>query len=243
MLTEKQDAYGRAMLDHLEGRPAWEIVERDDGFFHPGAGPERYFAQEVDWPSHERGAIAAARGRVLDVGCGAGRVILHLQEHGMAVSGFDVSPNAVDVCRRRGAKDVEIRSITSIHPSMGSFDTIVMFGSNFGLFGSPSRARRLLGRMFRMTSDDARVIASTRDPAGSDDDAEIAYMRRNRDRDRMPGQWRIRIRYRDLCTPWFDYLTVTRDELAAIVDGTGWAVDRDFEGPEGRYAVVLRKVI
>jgi hypothetical protein len=161
----------------------------------------------------------------------------------MEVSGFDVSPNAVDICRRRGAKDVEIRSITSIHPSMGSFDTIVMFGSNLGLFGSSSRGRRLLGRMYRMTSDDARVIASTRDPSVSDDEAEIAYMRKNRDRGRMPGQWRIRIRYRDLCTPWFDHLTVTRDELAAIVDGTGWAVDRDFQGPEGRYAVVLRKVI
>jgi SAM-dependent methyltransferase len=241
VLTEKQDAYGRAMLDHLEGRPSWEIVERDDGFFHPGAGPERYFAQHVDWPSHERGAIAVTRGRVLDVGCGAGRVILHLQERGMEVSGLDVSPNAVEVCRRRGAKDVEVRSIASIHPSMGSFDTIVMFGSNFGLFGSWSRARRLLGRMYRMTSGDARVIASTRDPSRTDDEGEIAYMRRNRDRGRMSGQWRIRIRYRDLCTPWFDYLTVTRDELTGIVEGTGWTVDRDFEGPEGRYAVVLRK--
>ena len=44
MLTPAQDAYGRAMLDHLEGREAWEIVERDDGYFYPGAGPDRYFA-------------------------------------------------------------------------------------------------------------------------------------------------------------------------------------------------------
>src|SRR4051812_19697081 len=114
MLTERQDAYGRAMLDHLEGRPSWEIVERSDGFFYPGAGPDRYFAEHDDWPSHEREVIGAARGRVLDVGCGAGRVMLHLQARGMEVSGFDVSPNALEVCRRRGVRDVEARSITAI---------------------------------------------------------------------------------------------------------------------------------
>jgi hypothetical protein len=31
MLDEQQDAYGRAMLDHLAGRGGEVIVERDDG--------------------------------------------------------------------------------------------------------------------------------------------------------------------------------------------------------------------
>jgi hypothetical protein len=35
MIGEEQDAYGRAMLDHLDGRGGEEIVERDDG---TGAG-------------------------------------------------------------------------------------------------------------------------------------------------------------------------------------------------------------
>ena len=38
----------------------------------------------------------------------------------------------------------------------------------------------------------------------------------------MGGQVRIRIRYKDYATPWFDYLLVSKKELAEILDGTGW---------------------
>lgn len=38
-------------------------------------------------------------------------------------------------------------SITEIGSGLGKFDTIVMFGNNFGLFGNPNRAKRLLSRL------------------------------------------------------------------------------------------------
>ena len=44
-MRDSQDAYGQAMLDHLRGRETWEIVERDDGHFSLGAGPELCFAE------------------------------------------------------------------------------------------------------------------------------------------------------------------------------------------------------
>jgi hypothetical protein len=65
--------------NHLEGRGGYEIVERDDGFFYPGAGPELYFAPFVHWRAHEKAAMRFVRGHILDVGCGAGRVCLYLQ--------------------------------------------------------------------------------------------------------------------------------------------------------------------
>jgi hypothetical protein len=52
MLTDRQDAYGRAMLDHLDGRGGEEIVERDDGFLYGGAGPELYLAAYRRWKVH-----------------------------------------------------------------------------------------------------------------------------------------------------------------------------------------------
>ncbi len=42
----------------------------------------------------------------------------------------------------------------------------------------------------------------------------------------MPGQLRIRIRYRKYVTPWFDYLLVTRNEIRHIVNGTGREIER-----------------
>ena len=241
MLSERQDAYGRAMLDHLDGRGGEEIVERDDGLLYSGAGPEVYLAPYRRWAIHERRCMRWVRGRVLDVGCGAGRVTLHLRDRGFEVRAFDVSPLAVEVCRRRGIERVEVRSITRIGREMGTFDTIVMLGSNFGLFGDLARARRLLKRMHRMTTGAGRIVASTRDPHATDDPVDLEYLHRNELRGRMPGQWRIRIRYRNLRTPWFDHLTVSDAEMRKLLDGTGWGIHRLERGPAGRYSAMLLK--
>jgi hypothetical protein len=99
MLRKMEDAFGRAMLDHFHGRDAWEIVERDDGNFSIGAGLELYFAPFRHWRPIERQAMRYVRGRVLDVGCGAGRLMLHLRDRGFEVVGIDNSPAAVETCR------------------------------------------------------------------------------------------------------------------------------------------------
>jgi SAM-dependent methyltransferase len=241
MLSEGQDAYGRAMLDHLDGRGGEEIVERDDGFLYTGSGPAVYLAPYRRWAIHERRCMRWVRGRVLDVGCGAGRVTMHLRDRGHEVRGFDASPLAIEACRRRGIGDVEVRPITRIGRGMGTFDTIVMLGSTLGLLGDAARARRLLLRMHRMTDEAGRIVASTRDPHATDDPLDLEYLRRNELRGRMPGQWRMRVRYRDLRTPWFDHLTVSGAELESLLDGTGWRVDRLEQGPAGRYSPLLLK--
>ena len=97
MLTDAEDAMGHAFWDELHGRPAREIVERDDGFIESSA-IQRYFAPFEEWDESARGAMAFVRGRVLDVGVGAGRRALHLEEQGHEVVGIDVSPLAVEVC-------------------------------------------------------------------------------------------------------------------------------------------------
>ncbi len=59
----------------------------------------------------------------------------------------------------------------------------------------------------------------------------------------MPGQVRIRVRFRKYTTPWFDYLMVTKDEMKAILRGTGWRVETyiDSEEADDLYVAVLEK--
>ncbi|MDG6899020.1 MAG: class I SAM-dependent methyltransferase [Nitrososphaerota archaeon] len=45
------------------------------------------------------------KGKVLDVGCGAGRVALYLQGWGLDVVGVDNSPFALRVARLRGVRN------------------------------------------------------------------------------------------------------------------------------------------
>ena len=57
----------------------------------------------------------------------------------------------------------------------------------------------------------------------------------------MPGQIRLRLRYRHLASPWMEWLFLSPRELEQLVDGTGWRVQRILGGEDGRYAVVIDK--
>jgi SAM-dependent methyltransferase len=241
-VSEREDAYGRLVLDHLEGRHAVEVVERDDGDIAQSGGPAAYFAPVRRWPSPERRALRLARGRVLDVGVGAGRVALELQRRGHDVVGIDVSPLAVEVSRRRGVRDARVLPFERIDESLGLFDTVVMFGNNFGLFGGPSRARTLMRRLLRLTSDRARILGMSVDPYGTDDPYHLAYHERNRSRGRMAGELRLRVRHGPYCSPWFDYLIASREEMARLAESGGWRLTRTLDDPgSGLYVGVLEK--
>jgi SAM-dependent methyltransferase len=99
------DAFGAALRAcHDAGaRPGivFETVERDDGFIS-AADTARYFAPVEDWPTLEHQAYEEFTGRVLDVGCGAGRHASVLTAAGVDVIGVDHSPGAIEVARARG---------------------------------------------------------------------------------------------------------------------------------------------
>jgi hypothetical protein len=157
--------------------------------------------------------------------------------------GIDISPLAIKVCRERGLRNVMGKSISEIDSSLGNFDTILMMGNNFGLFGNPKQARRLLKRFHDMTSPDARIIAESLDiykpPV---DPVHRRYHLRNRRLGRMPGQVRIRIRYRTYATPWFDYLLVSRPEMKRILQGTGWKIKKFIESTKSpAYIGIIEK--
>ncbi|HHH75902.1 MAG TPA: class I SAM-dependent methyltransferase [Phycisphaerae bacterium] len=240
-LMKKQDAYGQAVFNYYHGLGGSEIVERDDGYFDISGGPPSYFEEYKDWPAHQKKALRLVRGRVLDIGCGAGRVALHLQDKGHDVMALDISPLMIEVCKDRGIKNAKVLPITQIKPVLGLFDTIVMYGNNFGLFGSFKRARWLLKRFAKITTPGGRIIAESNDPYGTSLKEHMDYQKYNRSRGRMSGQLRIRIRYKKQVTPFFDYLLVSKDEMKEIVAGTGWRIAKYVDSDRSLYMVVLEK--
>jgi len=243
-MKKDRDAYGAELLAQYQalGVALSEIVERKDGFIAASPWPRRYFSDYPDWSRRERQAVRLVKGRVLDVGCGAGRFTLLLQKRGHQVTAIDNSPGAIKVSKARGVKKALVRSIDEIgkFPAK-SFDTAIMMGNNFGLFGSFQKARRLLKGFVCIIADDGQIIAECVDPYQTKEPSHLAYQRYNRSRGRMSGQLRLRIRHGRTIGPWFDYLLVSRKELNEIVSGTGWLVDRIIPEKGPGYTVVLKK--
>lgn len=209
-MKPEEDAYGQEVWAYHNGKNSFEIVERDDGYFGVSSGARAYFSSYEEWTPHEKRAMEFVKGRVLDIGCGAGRHSLYLQERELDVLGIDVSPLAIRVCKLRGLKKAEVMSIEEVNFKPDSFDTILMMGNNFGLFGSFKKAQRLLKRFHKMTSKNALIIAETRDPYKTENPAHLEYHEFNRKRGRMSGQLRIRVRFGKYATSWFDYLIASK---------------------------------
>ena len=245
MLKEHQDAFGRAMYDYflsgMRDQYIKEIIERDDGYLDASIGLEAYFREYRDWHPEEKKALRYARGRILDVGCGAGRHSLYLQGKGLDVVGIDNSPAAIEVCKQRGLKDALAMPLNEISSGLGVFDTVLMLGNNFGLFGSEAGARHMLKKISRITSKNARIITTSSNVYQTDIPAHLKYHEMNRKRGRMAGQIRFRVRYHEYATPWFDYLLVSQEEMVNILDGTGWRISRFFESAGAFYTAVIEK--
>lgn len=236
-----KDAYGWQIWDFYNGKDSYEIIERDDGWFGLSQGAKSYFSEYKDWNNREKRAMKHVKGKVLDIGCGAGRHSLWLQKKGFNVIGIDNSPLAIKVCKLRGLKDARVMPIDDIGKfKPKAFDTIIMFGNNFGLFGSFKKAKILLKKMHRITSDNAMIITESRDPYSTENKDHLSYHKFNRKRGRMSGQTRIRIIYGKHKGNWFDYLIASKKEIEKILKGTGWRIKKVIREKEVSIYLIVK---
>ncbi len=238
-MSKMRDVFGKALMKyHSEGEAEY-VIERDDGLME-ALSAEGYFLDYSRWPEFERQAILEARGRVLDVGCGAGRVALWLQRRGLEVIAIDISPLALKVASLRGVKDCRLMDVRGLKFPAGHFDTVVMFGNNFGIVGDVQQTRDVLKELHRVTTEDGRIIAASRDPLKTDNPAHFAYHEQNRRRGRPPGLVTIRIGFQGEFDDWFDLLMVGEEEMREVVRPTGWDIKKIYVDG-ANYCAVLTK--
>jgi SAM-dependent methyltransferase len=238
-----RDAYGKQLLDeYLGNKKTSEIIERDDNLIATGSTEGLYFTEYEDWSEAEQEAIGKVRGKVLDIGCGAGRHSLYLQNKGFDVTAIDNSNGAVKVCKLRGLKKALVRPVEEIDKfPKDSFETIIMLGNNFGLFSSRRKAKAILQKMSQLTVPNAQIIAGTLDPYQTADENHLSYHRLNRRRGRMPGQIRMRVRYHKIVGDWFDYLFVSPAEMEELLQGTDWQIKEFINSGNPNYIAVIEK--
>ncbi len=246
-MNQNQDAFGKHLLAQycklLKGEPITaEIVERDDQYIDLGSMSRLYFSEYNEWSELEQDLIDRAEGKILDIGCGAGRHSLYLQGKGLDITGIDKSSGAIEVSKLRGLEEALVRPIEEIDEfEPNTFDTIIMFGNNFGLFGSAENAKQILAKMYRITTPNAKIIAQSLNPYMTDDEVHLRYHERNRKLGRMAGQIRLRIRYKMYIGEWFDYLFVSPEEMQEIVNDTNWRISEIVKNDGANYFAIIEK--
>lgn len=233
------DLFGQALLDFYKGRTYKAKIERDDGYVDE-EDLGTYFAEYESFPNAEKKALKHAKGRVLDIGVGAGRVALCLQSMGHEVVGIDVSDTVLEVSKLRGVRRLVRMSACDLQFPNNSFDTAIAFCNNFGLCGSMEGVQGMLERLHGIVRKDGLFLASSIQPTRTKRKAHLRYHKMNLHRGRPPGQVTLRQLYRGRKGEWWDLLMVTHAEMRQLCEKTGWRIEKTYRGDMDVH--VLRKV-
>jgi SAM-dependent methyltransferase len=233
LLLEEADKQLRA------GRSTWipEIVEFSSGLLLCGDA-NYYLTSEPEWSSLERQVMRRVTGKVLDVGAGGGRHSIFLQENGFRVVALDSSPLAVSIAKRRGVREVicgSVRDRSSRRSliALGKFDTVLMLGNNLGLLQSIENASSILDEIAEVVEIGGILMGTCGHPG-------VTVHEEVRIHHGVSGE-RIRIRYQDIASEWFNYLFTDSEAFKLIVEKSAhWQVEDVIEGSRA-FAVVLRR--
>jgi hypothetical protein len=147
-------------------------------------------------------------------------------------------PLAVEVARQRGLADARLGTLDSALRADERFDTILLLGNNLGLLAGERQGRHLLRKLARAATDRGRILGGCYDPYDGASELARGYHARNRARGKMGGVERLRVRYRQYATPWYDVLFASREEVVRLVEGTGWVASRFVDDGAGYVAVL-----
>ena len=234
------DVFGEIMKYVQEGKEALHIIERDDGFFSEDPG-SWFNSPYPEWPDCQKNAMKFVHGKVLDIGCGMGRVSLYLQEQGFEIVSIDLSPLAIKLCKKQGLLDARVMSAAVLDFADSSFSTILLIGNGFGILGAPENVIDMLRDLHRITTDDAVILAETTDPEAWKQPQHVKYCTKNTEMGKPPGLWTMRTKYKELVGEWNDILFTSPELMNEIASEAGWFLDH-YIGERSLYVGVLKKV-
>ena len=223
------DVFGQALKGYLKGDLSQYVIRGKDGNDEK-INIDTFFTSYFDWEDYEKTLIANhAEGRILDIGAGAGRHSLFLQDRGFDVHAIDNSPQAVRLMEIRGLKKVYLMDLRKINFPPEYFDTALIMFNDLGLAGTIKNTVKLLKKLFTMTKPTGKVIVTLRNPLAGNSSSELME------------KIKIRMEYNDAIGNWFNSIMVSPDELKNLIRDTGWFVTDIIEGKDGFYGAVLKK--
>lgn len=226
-----------ALLDHYRtGRPRRVHATRADGVAFEIA-TEEYFTLEGQLGRLDALALERSRGRVLDVGAGAGRHALALQARGLEVVAIDLSSICTEVCRLRGVKDARTFDVMTLasEEQLGRFDTILFGMQTIGVAGGVTTLRRLLERIRPCLEAEGEILVDSsalREAWEGEADRELLAAPE-------AGEIVLSTRYRGWFGQPFPWLYLAASHLEEVARQAGYSMQILDRVPSGEYLAAL----
>lgn len=156
-----KDLMGQAIHDYYHDNTP-EDLQTETSISELDELPVAYLFREYEeMNALEQKALDLSRGKVLDIGAGAGSHSLYLQEKGLDVTALDISPKSVEVCKARGIRQAVCGNMLQFAEQ--GFDTVLLMMNGTGIFQSLQVIDIYLKKLHSLLNDDGQVLIDSTD--------------------------------------------------------------------------------
>lgn len=236
VLKKQHDPIGKAVHDYFHGITGDSILVRTDIAEDEVLSPSYFFRTFEQMPVQEKEALKRCRGKILDIGAGAGAHSIWLKEKGLEVVSIDISPLSCETMRERGLGNVlcsDIYTVTGL-----KFDTILLLMNGAGVAQTLPGLHVLLNHLKTLLNPGGKILADSSDllylftDENGDSWIDIAS-------DTYYGEMEYQLSYKNVKGKKFPWLFVDPDTLAEYAEKNGFRVVDKVMGEHFDYLVEL----
>lgn len=233
-MTPQHDPMGAAIADYHKHGRADRLRVLSPDFDEDEMPVDTLFRTFDAMPPLEQKALGHCRGRVLDIGAGAGCHALVLQERGLDVTAIDISPLSVETMKARGVSHAIEQDFWTMQ---GRFDTLLMLMNGIGIVGTVSRLPHFFAHIKTLLAPDGSLIF---------DSTDIRYLFEDEDghfdlpTDHYYGQLTYRMQYRQVKGRSFPWLYIDFATLSAAAHAAGFQATLLAHGDHFDYLAEIR---
>jgi SAM-dependent methyltransferase len=224
------DVFGTALTDQFLHNKA-EILCLHNSYGEPEEMPlDVFFRTPEEMPELELIALDLCRGKILDIGAGAGSHALLLQQQKKDVTALDLSSGAVEIMKQRGVKKVLYGDINA-HTGQ-RYDTLLLLMNGIGLTSSLEGFRKFLLHAATLLNKGGQLLF---------DSSDIAYLYEDGNKPAADyyGQVSYRYAYKGQQDNWFNWLYLDSETLKTTAATAGWSCEILFDDGEDQYLARL----
>ena len=232
-----KDLFGKAILDYQTNNSPEDINTETSISEADEMSVSYLFRSYKDMPKLEQKALQLAKGKVLDVGCGAGSHALYLQnERKLEVTAIDISENAIQACKLRGLKNAEVVNVLDLD-TCEKFDTILLLMNGTGVFGKLNQITNYLQKLKNLLNDGGQILIDSSDIIYMfDQDEDGAY---EINANGYYGELTFNIEYKGEKEDEFDWLYLDYNTLQNAAHANGLECELILEGKHYDYLARL----
>lgn len=230
-----KDLFGQAILDYQTQNAPEDLITETSISEADEMSVAYLFRTYREMPKIEKKALQLAKGKILDVGCGAGSHSLYLQQKGFEVTAIDISPKAIQTCQLRGVKDARIQHLLELENEQ--FDTILLLMNGTGIFGTLAETSKYLQKLKSLLTPNGQILIDSSDIIYMfDQDEDGAYIV---PADGYYGELTFNVSYKGQTEDTFPWLYLDYNTLQNAAHANGLQCELLLEGNHFDYLARL----